>query len=177
MLGVIPPLRGRPPTTGEYVVAGFFRATLRKLWPIVEYGQRWQIETNFSMFKGLLRVALRSRRRQAIDREIFLRAITLNLMIVLPSPRMFLTEQDAPHSLLDQGRHQSDPGRPSGHSGRPGRSPRGPRDPSVRRYSPPAYPPRQKKKKFIDPTYTLPPATAGEATTRASVLKAARDVS
>jgi hypothetical protein len=82
------------------VAADSFRATLRKLWPIAEYGQRWQIETNFSMLKRLLGAALRSRRRHAIDREIFLRAITLNLMIVLPSPVVFSTEQDRPLRAL-----------------------------------------------------------------------------
>ena len=46
------------------------------------YGQRWQIETGFSMLKRLLRSALGSRRRHAIDREILLRVITINLMIV-----------------------------------------------------------------------------------------------
>ena len=48
------------------------------------YGQRWQIETGFSMLKRLLGSALRSRRRYAIDREILLRVITLNLMIIWP---------------------------------------------------------------------------------------------
>ncbi|MHC4981668.1 MAG: transposase [Planctomycetota bacterium] len=46
------------------------------------YGQHWQVETDFSMFKRLLGSALRSRRRHAIDREILLHVATINLMIV-----------------------------------------------------------------------------------------------
>ena len=79
---IIPPIRGRPATTGQYAAPGPYRSELRRRWPIAEYGQRWQIETDFSMFKRLLGSALRSRRRYAIDREIHLRAITLNLMII-----------------------------------------------------------------------------------------------
>jgi len=47
------------------------------------YGQRAQVETDFSMFERLLDSAVRSRRRYAIDRVIILRVITINLMILL----------------------------------------------------------------------------------------------
>ena len=52
-------------------------------FPKKTYGQRWQIETTFSMLKRLLGSALRSRKRYAIDREIVLRVLTINLMIGL----------------------------------------------------------------------------------------------
>lgn len=46
------------------------------------YGQRWQIETTNSMLKRLLGSALRARKYWNQCREILLRAITLNIMIV-----------------------------------------------------------------------------------------------
>ena len=52
-------------------------------FPKKTYRQRWQIETTFSMLKRLLGSALRSRKRYAIDREIVLRVLTINLMIIL----------------------------------------------------------------------------------------------
>ena len=47
------------------------------------YGQRWQIETTFSMLKQLAGSAIQSRRRYAINRKIVLRVMTINLMLVL----------------------------------------------------------------------------------------------
>ncbi|MHC4981624.1 MAG: transposase [Planctomycetota bacterium] len=61
---------------------GRYRRRLRRRFPKKTYGQRWQIETSFSMIKRLLGSAVRSRRRHAIDREILLRVATINLMIV-----------------------------------------------------------------------------------------------
>jgi len=83
VVGVIPPKRGRPSKDRRYVPHGFFRSALAKLWPVAEYGQRWQAETLFSMLKRLLGSALRNRRSAAIDREILLRVLTINLMILL----------------------------------------------------------------------------------------------
>ncbi len=83
VLGIIPPYRGRPQNTPSKITRGFFRQFLRNHWPIAEYGQRWQVETDFSMLKRLLGSTLRSRKRHAIDREIILRIVTINLMIVL----------------------------------------------------------------------------------------------
>ena len=64
-------------------LTGYYRRQLRKNFPRETYGQRWQIETDFSMLKRLLGSAVRSRRRYAIDREILLRVMTINLMIIL----------------------------------------------------------------------------------------------
>ena len=46
------------------------------------YGQRWQVETTISMLKRLLGSALRARHHWSRCREILLRVITLNVMIL-----------------------------------------------------------------------------------------------
>ena len=63
-------------------ITGTYRRKLDRNFPRKTYGRRWQIETDFSMLKRLLGSAVRSRRRYAIDREILLRVVTINLMIV-----------------------------------------------------------------------------------------------
>jgi len=55
------------------------------------YGQRWQIETVNSMWKRLIGSAMRARRYWSQCREITLRAITLNVMI-LRQQMSFYTE-------------------------------------------------------------------------------------
>ena len=54
------------------------------------YGQRWQIETVNSMWKRLLGSAMCARRYGSQCREITLRAITLNVMILRHNYRAFL---------------------------------------------------------------------------------------
>jgi len=81
--GVIPPTRGRPRKDPGRPPGGRHRAALARRWPKHLYGQRWQVETDFSMLKRLLDAAVRSRRPFAINREILLRVITINLMILL----------------------------------------------------------------------------------------------
>ena len=82
-------VRGRRRLDGRpNPVKGHYRAKLRQRFPKKTYGQRWQIETVFSMIKRNLGSALTSRRPFAINREVFLRVITHNLMIIrrlLPS--------------------------------------------------------------------------------------------
>lgn len=76
--------RGRARRDGKpNEVSGRYRREMLENFPKDIYGQRWQIETVFSMLKRLLGSALRSRKRYAIDREIMLRVLTINLMIVL----------------------------------------------------------------------------------------------
>ena len=82
VVGVIPPQRGRPRTTPSDCTRGFFRQFLKDHWPVAQYGQRWQVETDFSMLKRLLGSAVRSRKRHTIDREITLRVLAINLMIL-----------------------------------------------------------------------------------------------
>ena len=79
--GIIPPRRGRPPRA-DRLPSGPHRARLARNWPRDLYGQRWQVETGFSMLKRLLGSAVRSRRPHAINREILLRVLTINLMIL-----------------------------------------------------------------------------------------------
>ena len=62
---------------------GRYRNQLRRRFPSKTYGQRWQIETVFSMLKRLMGSSLRARRYHSQCREITLRVITLNVMILL----------------------------------------------------------------------------------------------
>ncbi len=81
---------------------GFFRQFLRDHWPVAQYGQRWQVETGFSMLKRLLGSAVRSCKRHAIDREIFLRVLTINLMIVLHLLRCFQQSKKNPINISNK---------------------------------------------------------------------------
>jgi len=85
VLGIIPPIRGRPPDDPHQQPKGMFRGLMAEYWDDLEemvYGQRWQVETTFSMVKRNLGSALTARRRHALDREIHLRLLTHNLMII-----------------------------------------------------------------------------------------------
>ena len=59
-----------------------YRRRLARRFPKKTYGQRWQIETVFSMLKRRLGSALRARRPHSQKREIALRLLTHNLMIL-----------------------------------------------------------------------------------------------
>jgi hypothetical protein len=98
---IFPPrINGRPRYDGTLQrMHGIYRPRLRRRFPRKTYGQRWQIETVFSMLKRLLGAALRARSHHSQSREIALRVITLNLMILLRVVRMFYTEQVAPRFL------------------------------------------------------------------------------
>jgi hypothetical protein len=79
---LIPPTRGRPsdkPPAGRW--RRWMRARLRNFK--AKYGQRWQTETVNSMIKRRLGSALRARSYWSQCREIILRAITHNVMIVI----------------------------------------------------------------------------------------------
>jgi hypothetical protein len=88
VLGIIPPRRGRPAHSPTHRPASFFRGFWHDHWPRVQhlYGQRWQVESRFSMEKRLLDSCLTARRRPAQDREAALRVLTLNLMILGHDP-------------------------------------------------------------------------------------------
>ena len=78
---LIPPTRGRPsdkPPAGRG--GGGMRAALRRVK--AKYAQRWQTETVNSMIKRRLGSALRARGYWGQCREITLRVITHNVMIV-----------------------------------------------------------------------------------------------
>ena len=75
----IPPLIGRPTAKKP---SGFWRRRMASRLHLTRYGQRWQVETVNSMLKRLLGSALRARRYHSQCRELSLRAITLNVMIL-----------------------------------------------------------------------------------------------
>lgn len=76
---LIPPLIGRPT---DKPPSGYWRRMMKRVLPRSCYGQRWQIETTNSMLKRLLSSALRARTYWSQCREIILRALTLNIMIL-----------------------------------------------------------------------------------------------
>jgi len=95
---IIPPcIHGRRRLDGgPRVMQGRYRRRLRGRFPRKTYGQRWQIETVFSMIKRRLGAALRSRSYHAQCREVALKVLTFNLMLLWRRKRMFYTEQERP---------------------------------------------------------------------------------
>ncbi len=75
----IPPLIGRPTAKRP---SGFWRRRMASRLHLSRYSQRWQVETVNSMLKRLMGSALRARRYHSQCRELSLRAITLNVMIL-----------------------------------------------------------------------------------------------
>lgn len=80
-VAIIPPKSGRPtakPPTGRY------RRRMKSRWPTYKkrYGQRWQVETVNSMLKRMLGSALRAITYWNRCREMALRVLTLNIMIL-----------------------------------------------------------------------------------------------
>jgi hypothetical protein len=76
---LIPPLIGRPT---DKLPAGRWRRQMALHLKQSRYGQRWQIETVNSLLKRLLGSALRARSYWSRCRELNLRAITLDVMIL-----------------------------------------------------------------------------------------------
>lgn len=75
--------RGRPRKDGQSsVMTGRYRRLMYHRFPRKTYGQRWQIETVFSMLKRNLGSALRARSYHSQNREIRLRVLTHNLGIL-----------------------------------------------------------------------------------------------
>jgi hypothetical protein len=62
--------------------SGYWRRQMQQRLHLTRYSQRWQIETVNSMLKRLLGSALRARSYWSQCREILLRTITLNVMIL-----------------------------------------------------------------------------------------------
>jgi transposase len=84
VIGIIPPTRGRPPKNPKiFKPGGFYRRLMHERWKRIKkiYGQRWQSESYFSMSKRLLESFLRSRKRANQDKELYLRTLTMNLML------------------------------------------------------------------------------------------------
>ncbi len=77
---IIPPKIGKPT---DKLPKGKYRRKMKLHWDSKSYGQRWQVETVFSMIKRNLTDSLRSKDYWSQLREVFLLAITHNLLIVL----------------------------------------------------------------------------------------------
>jgi hypothetical protein len=80
-VAIIPATSGRPSTKPPKARN---RRRMKTQWQRYRkrYGQRWQAETTISMLKRLLGSALRARRHWSRCREVALRVITLNIMIL-----------------------------------------------------------------------------------------------
>jgi len=78
---IIPPKRGRPT---DKPPSGRWRRRMKQRFGQYKrkYGQRWQVETVNSMLKRRLGSALRARKYNSQCREIVLRALTHNVMII-----------------------------------------------------------------------------------------------
>lgn len=79
MKTVIPPERGRPT---KKLPRTKWRKRMATHFDKVKYGQRWQVETVYSMVKRMLGSALRSRANRIQNQELRLRVITHNVMIL-----------------------------------------------------------------------------------------------
>lgn len=69
---------GRPNKTN-----GYYRIMMKENFPKSQYGQRWQVETVFSMIKRNYGSALRARSYHSQTREIRARILTHNIAILL----------------------------------------------------------------------------------------------
>jgi hypothetical protein len=79
MRTIIPPTRGRPTAK---LPSGRWRRWMATRFNKKKYGQRWQVETVNSMLKRLLDSALRARHYWSQWREMFLRVLTHNVMVL-----------------------------------------------------------------------------------------------
>jgi hypothetical protein len=79
MRTLIPPIRGRPTNKR---LRGRWRRAMATRFNKAKYGQRWQVETVMSMIKRLLDSALRARTYWSQTREMNLRVLTHNIMIL-----------------------------------------------------------------------------------------------
>jgi DDE family transposase len=76
---IIPSTIGRPT---EKPPTGYYRRLMRRSFDKKKYGQRWQVETVNSMIKRNLGSALRARNYHSQGREIHLKTLTHNIMII-----------------------------------------------------------------------------------------------
>lgn len=86
ILAVVMPRLGTPARNPKTPLT-FHRRFLHQHWPTRLYAQRAQAETRMSMSKRLLGSHLTARRHGTRRQQIWLRSITLNLMINADAPR------------------------------------------------------------------------------------------
>jgi hypothetical protein len=73
---------GRPIHDPHQRPGGFHRGLMAEHWPQHLYNQRAQVETRISMHKRLLGSHLTARKKRTRTQQMWLRSITLNLMII-----------------------------------------------------------------------------------------------
>ena len=73
---------------------------MKQRFPKKQYGQRWQVETVFSMIKRRLGAALNSRTYWCQCRALMLKVITHNIMIICYVLWGFLQSKPVPFSDL-----------------------------------------------------------------------------
>ena len=95
----IPPKHGRPTLT-EKPLRGKYREQMRTQFDKQTYGQRWQVETVFSMIKRNFGSAVRARTYWSQNREMMLLAITHNIAIILLVKELFYRACSVPFSLF-----------------------------------------------------------------------------
>jgi hypothetical protein len=94
---IIPAKIGRP-TLIEKPFRGKYREQMRTNFDRKTYGQRWQVETVFSMIKRNFGSALRARKYWSQNREMMLLAITHNIAIILLAKELFYRAGQTPFS-------------------------------------------------------------------------------
>jgi hypothetical protein len=85
IVSLIPPTAGRP---SAKPAAGKHRRLMQRLFKhpqVVHFGQRWQVETIFSMIKRNLGHAVTARTYWNQSRQLLLKALTHNAMILRPA--------------------------------------------------------------------------------------------
>ena len=82
----IPPKHGRPTTK---LPKTKYRREMRTDFDKETYGQRWQVETVFSMINRNFGSALRARRYWSQCREMMLLVLTHNLAVILFAKELF----------------------------------------------------------------------------------------
>jgi transposase len=80
ILTTIPPTSGSPPKNPP---RKYYRRLMRLNFDAAAYKQRWQIETVFSMLKRNLGYTIKARAHANQNAEMFLMAITHNILIIL----------------------------------------------------------------------------------------------
>lgn len=85
---IIPAKHGRPTLTDK-PLKGKYRELMRTNFDKRTYGQRWQVETVFSMIKRNFGSALRAKRYWSQCREMMLMVLTHNLAVILLLKELF----------------------------------------------------------------------------------------
>jgi hypothetical protein len=83
---IIPAKHGRP---SQKPFSGKYRRLMQQEFAVEIYGQRWQVETVFSMIKRNQGDALRSRTYWSQNREMMLKVLTHNIAIILLVNELF----------------------------------------------------------------------------------------